>query len=149
MGDHSIVIKPLSPSAIYAVRHPVLRPGKPYESCVFDGDELATTRHFGIFSASELAGVASIFLKKSNLFAENYQFQLRGMAILEHHQHKGLGKLLLADVEDFARNEKADLLWFNARLIAVPFYKSCGYEIVGDAFTIGDIGAHYVLFKKF
>ena len=148
MGDHSIVVKPLSTSAVYTVRHPVLRPGKPYDSCLFDGDELHTTKHFGVFSANELAGVASLFLKKTDLFACDHQYQLRGMAILAHQQQKGLGKILLTAIENFARNEEADLIWFNARLVAVPFYKSCGYDLIGDAFDIGDIGKHFVMFKK-
>ena len=148
MSDHSIIVRPISTSAVYAVRHPVLRPGKIIESCIFEGDELSTTVHFGIFSANELAGVASLFLKKSDLFSEKHQFQLRGMAILKQFQNQGFGKLLLDYAEGFARDKRSDLLWFNARLIAVPFYKSCGYEIVGDAFDIGDIGAHYVMFKK-
>ncbi len=148
MSDHSIIVRPISTSAVYAVRHPVLRHSKTIESCIFEGDELNTTMHFGIFSANELAGVASLFLKKSDLFSETHQFQLRGMAILQEFQNRGFGKLLLDYAEGFARDKSTELLWFNARILAVPFYKSCGYDSVGNAFNIGDIGEHYVMFKK-
>ena len=147
MNNHSFSIRAVSPSMVYEVRHPVLRPGKPLESCLFDGDLLDSTVHFGLFEGDKLAGVASLFENKSMIFEQKRQFQLRGMAILDEYQNKGYGKRLLNRAEDYARRQEADLLWFNARLIAVPFYENCGYQSIGDAFDIGDIGAHYVMFK--
>ncbi|GAL68931.1 hypothetical protein JCM19301_2950 [Jejuia pallidilutea] len=33
----------------YPVRHPVLRTGKPIETCAFNGDDLPSTMHIGLF----------------------------------------------------------------------------------------------------
>ena len=71
------------------------------------------------------------------------------MAILKEFQLKGLGKQLIDEGENILIEKKVDLLWFNAREIAVEFYKSKGFLISGDAFTIPNIGIHYVMLKRF
>ena len=132
----------------FVVRHPVLREDKPRESCRFEGDDLATTTHFGLFVDHRLAGVASVFESSSLQFPEKTQFQLRGMAVLEQHRKKGFGEDLLRHAETYVKSLNGEILWFNARIVAVPFYERCGYKIVGEGFAIGDIGQHFVMFKR-
>lgn len=140
-------IKQITSQETFAVRLPVLRPGKPIESCIFDGDDLNTTTHFGIYDDEIIVGVTSIFKTPTPLLSQNDQFQLRGMAILDSHQKKGLGEQLVQEAEQFTKNNNGTLLWFNAREVAVGFYKKMEYEIIGEPFTIGDIGVHYVMHK--
>lgn len=132
----------------FPVRHPVLRPGKPIETCQFEGDNLETTKHFGYFSGEKLVGVASLFQSSTPLLSEKEQFQLRGMAVLHDYQKKGIGEVLVKCAEKDAIERKGKLIWFNAREIAVAFYRKLGYEIIGDPFDIGDIGKHYVMYKN-
>jgi len=40
------------------------------------------------------------------------------------------------------------MVWCNARLVAVEFYKSIGFKIIGDLFDIQGIGPHYYMYKK-
>ena len=47
-------IKKITSTDTFSVRHPVLRSGKPLESCHFDGDILATTSHYGLFLNQEI-----------------------------------------------------------------------------------------------
>ena len=131
------------------VRHPVLRFGKPIESCRFEGDDLPTTKHFGLFYENEISAVISVFETKNNLFLEENQFQIRGMAVLEQHQKKGFGEALLKYCENQIRNKSGKIIWFNARETAIGFYEKSGYQKSGDGFEISDIGIHYVLFKQF
>ena len=140
-------IKQIPSSATFAVRLPVLRPGKTVESCVFDGDDLPTTVHFGIFEDENLIGVISVFKANTNLLPQNNQFQILGMAVLDSHQKRGLGDRLVKAAEDNIISQNADAIWFNAREIAVGFYKKMGYEIIGTPFTIGDIGVHHVMYR--
>lgn len=135
-------------SETFSVRHPVLRAGKPIESCHFEGDDLATTTHLGLFTDNDLIGIISIFEVKSALFDDEKQFQLRGMAVLEGHQKKGFGEKLVRHAEQYLKAENASLIWFNARLTAMEFYKKMGYTTVGEAFIIDTVGTHYVMFKK-
>ena len=141
-------IRKITASETFSVRHPVLRPGKAIETCHFEGDALKSTRHFGYFEGDSLAGVASLFHANSDLFPEIEQFQLRGMAVLPEYQKKGIGEKLVFQAEKEAKNRYGELMWFNAREIAVPFYEKLGYEIIGEPFDIGDIGKHLVMFKK-
>ena len=69
------------------------------------------------------------------------------MAVLPTHQKKGLGDLLLEAAEDYIKQKDADLIWFNAREVAVGFYSKAGYTISGELFEIPNVGPHYVMFK--
>ena len=143
-----IKIKEINASETYAVRHPILREERPIEDCVFEGDDLKTTFHLGLFNESELIGVVSFRMYPSNYFSEKNQYQLRGMAILKEFQGKGLGELLLKHAETLLIEKNTKIIWCNAREIAVNFYKRNGFKIIGDSFTIPKIGMHFVMYKE-
>ncbi|MFI1771684.1 GNAT family N-acetyltransferase [Thalassobellus citreus] len=140
-------IKIINAKDTYQVRLPVLRAGKPIESCVFDGDNLNTTIHIGVFVKNELIGVCSFFKNNQDLISEDSQYQLRGMAILETFQSFGFGKTILNYGELYLNNKGINTIWCNAREIAVNFYKKNGYQITGSPFNIKDIGIHYIMHK--
>ena len=141
-------IKKINSIDTYPVRHEVLRKGKPIETCQFKGDDDENTVHFGLYENERLIGIISIFKEKSDLFPETYQFQIRGMAVLEEFQGKGFGAELVKAAENYCINQNVDLIWFNAREKAVPFYKKLGYTSIGDSFLIPDVGIHFAMYKK-
>ncbi|MFC4817858.1 GNAT family N-acetyltransferase [Flavobacterium sp. GCM10023249] len=143
-----IETKTITSELTYIVRQPVLRPGKPIESCHFEGDDLHTTIHFGLYKDSALVGVVSVFEAKNNHFESETQYQVRGMAILDSEQQKGYGNFLMAEVEKLAKNNKVKIIWFNARESAVNFYKKLDYQIFGTAFDVVGIGTHYIMWKQ-
>jgi GNAT superfamily N-acetyltransferase len=142
------IIKKISSAETFSVRHPVLRKGKPLESCHFDGDNLETTQHFGLYLDEELVGIISLFKKSNPDFKENNQYQIRGMAVLEDHRKKDFGKALIRYSEEQCKNQNVDLIWFNARIEASGFYEKMGYKKIGVPFEIPDVGEHIVMFKK-
>ncbi len=143
------MIIPISAKETYHVRHQELRQNKPIESCVFLGDDLSTTLHFGYLENNEIIAVVSAFLQINPLFDTQNQYQIRGMAVLQKHQGKGIGKKLFLEVEQFLiHNNNNQLIWFNARLIAVPFYKSINCVVLGELFDIEYVGPHYLMFKN-
>lgn len=141
-------IQNISSESTFIVRNPVLREGKPVESCRFEGDDLETTFHFGLFIDEKLIGVISLFKNKNAIFNIENQFQIRGMAVLQEHQKKGYGALLVKHCEAFLIDQKCNLIWFNARENAVLFYKKLGYNKIGSPFSIADIGIHYIMKKE-
>lgn len=143
-----IETKTIPSELTYIVRQPVLRPGKPIESCHFEGDDLHTTIHFGLYKDSVLVGVVSVFEAKNNHFESETQYQVRGMAILDSEQQKGYGNFLMAEVEKLAQDNKVNIIWFNARESAVNFYKKLDYQIFGTAFDVVGIGTHYIMWKQ-
>jgi hypothetical protein len=42
-----------------------------------------------------------------------------------------------------------ELLWFNARETAVPFYEKLGCTKKGASFEIPEIGLHFLMYKYF
>lgn len=124
----------------------VLRKGKTLESCHFDGDDLETTIHFGLYLNQELVGVVSRSRKIILFFSEN-QSQIRGMAVLESQKKKDFGKKLILYCEEKCKNSNTDLIWFNARIEATPFYEN-GIFKIGKPFEIPDVGEHIMMLKK-
>jgi GNAT superfamily N-acetyltransferase len=142
------IIKEIPSKETYIVRQPVLRKGKPIESCIFEGDDLKDTYHFGLYDSGELIGIISLFTKINSIFAEKNQAQIRGMAVLESHQKKGFGEALVKHCENFCIEKDIKLIWFNARTAAVGFYKKLNYQTVGKPFDIKDVGEHYLMYKE-
>lgn len=140
-------IKIICSKETYSVRHPILRTEKPIESCVFEGDDLETTIHFGVFSKENLVGICSFYKNSHPNILETPQYQLRGMAVLIPFQCKGLGKKILRHAEEFLKEKNAKIIWCNARENAVNFYKKNAYQIIGEPFNIKDIGLHNVMYK--
>ena len=141
-------IKKITALETFPVRHPVLRADKSIDNCHFDGDNLETTSHFGLFDGNNIIGVISIFEAKNDLFVAEKQYQIRGMAILKQHQKRGFGEKLIHNSEKHYRNKNANLIWFNARKEAVGFYEKMGYQVKGLPFEIPEVGEHLVMFKK-
>ena len=142
------IIKKIAATETYSVRLPVLRKGKPIESCHFDGDDLESTQHFGLYLSQELVGIISLFKKSNSTFSKKNQYQIRGMAVLENYRKKDFGKALIIHIEEECKNQGVNLLWFNARMEAVGFYETMGYQKEGTPFEIPDVGEHIVMFKK-
>ena len=141
-------IRHITPEETFDVRHPVLRAGKPRESCTMHGDHEDTTIHLGAWSDGTLVGVLSIFEKRHPLFDDARQFQLRGMAVLDQFRRRGFGKALIREAELHCGNAGASRIWFNARAGAVRFYLAEGYSREGNAFDIDGIGPHYIMSKR-
>lgn len=141
-------IKKINSIDTYLVRHEVLRKGKPIETCQFKGDDDGNTVHFGLYQKDRLIGIISIFKEKNELFSEINQLQIRGMAVLEEFQGKGFGSELVKEAENHCISLNTNLIWFNARENAVPFYKKLGYATIGDSFLIPDVGIHFAMYKK-
>ncbi len=142
------IIRTITALETYPVRHEVLRKGRALESCHFDGDDLLTTVHFGLYENEELAAILTILESRNPAFKSDLQFQLRGMAVRESHQKKGYGEELLRTTEEYLKNQHGKLIWFNARVSAVGFYEKCGYKKSGPLFEIENVGPHYLMYKE-
>ncbi len=142
-----ISIKIITTKETFAIRHPILRKGRPIEDCIFNGDELQSTFHLGLFYNKKLIGTATFLKSNNDNFKEKNQYQLRGMAILTEFQGKHLGSYLLFEAEKLLKQKNIKLIWCNAREIAINFYKRHHYKIFGNSFQIEKIGTHYVMYK--
>jgi GNAT superfamily N-acetyltransferase len=141
------MIKKISAESTFSVRNPVLRPNLPVETCRFEGDNLPSTSHFGFFVAEKVTGIVSVFEKINEKWPNQKQIQIRGMAVLADFQKKGIGDLLLQHVIATETENKTELIWFNARENAVPFYEKLDFHIRGTAFEIEGVGMHFLMYR--
>ena len=70
------------------------------------------------------------------------------MATHKDYQHQGLGKVILDRAEQLLSQKNVDILWCNARVVALNFYRKSGYQIIGEEFDVHLIGPHFVMFKN-
>lgn len=149
-----IEIFPVTARETFTVRQPVLRKGRPIEDCHFSGDDLGTTFHLGAFEKDKIIGVATFLMNKDVHLEQikgiklHYCYQLRGMAVLEIAQGKGIGKKILKRAEQILKERNIEVLWFNARVNATAFYEKMDYQLVGNSFDIPGVGEHYKMIKK-
>ncbi|MFT5313579.1 MAG: thioesterase domain-containing protein [Paraglaciecola sp.] len=59
--------------------------------------------------------------------------QIRHVAVEKTFQGKGLAKMIIAALESVARSEGAVRMVTNSRKLSVPFFASCGFEVVKEA----------------
>jgi ribosomal protein S18 acetylase RimI-like enzyme len=142
-----IEIKLISAEETYEIRKEILRKNIPLTEKT-EGDFKESTFHLGAFIDGELVSVAT-FVENKNSYFKGNQYRLRGMATDRVYQGKGLGRKLILKAEEILKVRKADVLWFNARIGALDFYKKLGYEIIGEEFDIQYIGGHFNMYKKF
>ena len=69
------------------------------------------------------------------------------MATEENHRKRGYGKEIMKKAFTEIREKRGDLIWCNARLVAVDFYKKLGMQTTGEMFDISDIGPHYLMYR--
>ena len=141
-----MVITEIKAEDTYPIRKAILREGMTL-SHEMNGDHDAETLHLGLFESGVLVCIGS-FMRASKEIFKGSQFQLRGMASVKKAQGKGFGKLLLEEAEVKLKNQGVDILWCNARTVALDFYKKSGYQMVGNVFEVEQVGPHFLMFKK-
>lgn len=74
--------------------------------------------------------------------------QVRFMGVRDDQQGKGVGKKLMAYLEEKAKASGVKKIVLQARENAVPFYKSIGYTVTEKTFKLWDIIQHYKMEKN-
>lgn len=141
-----ISIEEIKAEDTYGIRKAILREGMKL-SHEMKGDHDVSTLHLGLYKSKKLVCVGS-FMNTSNDEFTGLQYQLRGMATIDAYQGRGFGKLLLDKAEQILKNKHVNLIWCNARLVAINFYKKLGYQTKGNVFEVNEVGPHYVMFKE-
>jgi GNAT superfamily N-acetyltransferase len=125
----------------------VLRPGGHPDDVDFANDRLPGAFHLGVGIGAHLITVGSFYPEKKAELTGWKQYRLRGMATHPDFRGQGAGRKLVLFALEHLRAQQADLLWCNARLVAVPFYQHLGMRTVGDEFDIPGIGPHYLMVR--
>jgi len=130
------------------LRSKILKPFLKPEECVNPGDRREGSFSLGAFDKSQIVGIASFEIESHPDFDSLHQFRLRGMATTNTHRGLGIGKKLVLTGIEKILSLNGDFLWFNARVIAFPFYESLGFKFHGEFFELPQIGPHKVMYRK-
>jgi GNAT superfamily N-acetyltransferase len=133
-------IKETTADSLIALRHRVLRPGRPESTAHFAQDSARGTVHFGAFDENgAVIGCASVLE-----LDDEKSLQLRGMATAPEWQGKGVGRAVLEAAQQLAKKRGLPL-WCNARVSAQAFYEKCGWEAEGEIFEVPEFGPHTIM----
>ena len=86
--------------------------------------------------AQILAAIATICRQPLPDTSITTAWRLRGIATLARFRGRGLGKLVAEACLAHALQRGASVLWYSARMSAVGFYQSLGFEAFGDSFLL-------------
>jgi GNAT superfamily N-acetyltransferase len=137
-------VRQLETKEVIPLRALILRPGQPLEASHYPADPKAV--HFGLELKSEIVCVVTAHPEASAAVADALNpWRIRGMATHSGFQGHGFGSKVLTALLDWARLEKIDWFWCNARAKAIPFYERHGFETVSELFELPLIGPHKVM----
>ncbi|MFL2612596.1 MAG: GNAT family N-acetyltransferase [Flavobacteriaceae bacterium] len=141
-------IKIIKSNKLLKLRSKILRNNINPSKCAYPGDDDNTSFHIGAYIDGVLAGGVSMIKNKCTHKNLPNCYQLRGLFVDFNHQKKGIGKMIIKEVESLLKNKKVSYLWMNARVKALDFYLKLNYTNSEITYNINEIGLHYMLYKK-
>ncbi len=140
-----IEIHKIKPEQTFTLRQKILRPNQTLNECQYPGDLENSSSHFGAFLDGEQIGIASIYSQNEEGEFEEGIWRIRGMAVLEEYRNYKIGAKLLESCIEYAKSQKAKIIWCNGRSNVVGFYVKFGFTPRGEEFEIEGIGPHFIL----
>jgi ribosomal protein S18 acetylase RimI-like enzyme len=83
---------------------------------------------------------------RANFNSEN-EAQIRSMAVEQEWQGKGIGSLILKELEKIVASKGAEKIILHARDNAVAFYEKHEYKIIKESYTLFGVIPHFLMEK--
>lgn len=141
-------VKKVAAKDIRPLRNLVLRPNLPIETTYYDLDDDIDTFHLASIMDNTIISIGTFYPENDIELQTKNGYRLRGMATHPKFRRKSAATKLMEESFVLLKEKKCDILWCNARLIAVEFYKSLGFKIIGEIFDIPSIGPHYKMYRS-
>lgn len=148
-GDVYFRVQRVGLEEVRGLRNEVLRPGQPRRSTYFDGDDHPLAGHVAVRTDDDgIVCVGSVYPDPPPWDPDRLgAWRIRGMAAKEGFRGKGLGRRVLDALVDHAIANDGALVWCNARVGALDFYRKAGFETVGEVFDNG-ITLHQAMWRS-
>jgi len=140
-------VKKVAAKDIRPLRNLVLRPNLPIETTYYDLDDDIDTFHLASIMDNTIISIGTFYPENDIELQSKNGYRLRGMATHPKFRRKSAATKLMEESFVLLKEKKCDILWCNARLVAVEFYKSLGFKIIGEIFDIPSIGPHYKMYR--
>lgn len=111
------------PDEAFDIRKTVFMDEQGFKDEMDDIDSIAT--HFLVFDGENAVATCRIFLK-------NGEFILGRFAVLKEYRNKGIGRLLLAFVEETVLKMGYNSIKLHSQIRAKDFYQKCGFIPFGE-----------------
>lgn len=157
-----VTIRSVGIDDVLEVRAAVLRPGKPTDAARFPGDEDPRSLHLAASGADgstigvvtvvlEAPGPAAADVLAGTLDPEGRAWRLRGMAVVESAQRRGIGRMLVSEaLERLTAEERGPRgMFLHARAWVLGFYERLGFTGVGASFEVPGVGPHVMMVMRF
>lgn len=144
-------VRAIRADATRSLRHEVLWPHRErMEDCVIDIDGRADAIHLGAFDASDrLVGVCSLFAMRTEKLHDDCQYRLRAMATSPAVRGQGAGKAIVLEALRLVAEMGYDVLWCDARKVALGFYAALGFDRIDAWYEVPLIGPHQLMYYRF
>ncbi|MCB0401013.1 MAG: GNAT family N-acetyltransferase [Flavobacteriales bacterium] len=142
-------VRLISPEETYPLRLEVLWPHLDrLDQCGIDVDETEGTFHVGALKDGKVVAIGTFLIQRNEQFDAKKQYRLRAMASSPDVRGGNYGKRVIDFALDKLKNEGIDLLWCDARKIALGFYEKMGFEVTGDFYEVRNIGPHKLMYYR-
>ena len=141
-------IKVVAAKDIRPLRNLVLRPNLPIETTYYDLDNDIETFHLASIMDNTIISIGTFYPENDIELQTKNGYRLRGMATHQKFRRKSAATKLMKESFVLLKEKKCDILWCNARMIAVEFYESLGFKKIGEIFDIPSIGPHYKMYRS-
>ena len=143
-----VEINKVDAEKIRPLRHSELRKGQDFSTTSYLKDYEEGTFHMACIVDEGIVSCATFYAQTSMKVKSDNAYRLRGMATDSNFQRQGYARNLMIESFKELKKRDCDMVWCNARLVAVSFYESLGFKIKGDLFDIAEIGPHYYMYKE-
>tara|TARA_Y100001968_G_scaffold323439_1_gene361119 strand:- start:127 stop:573 length:447 start_codon:yes stop_codon:yes gene_type:complete len=130
----------------YSIRKKVLWPHIKNGDYSLPIDKNIDTFHLGVFLNEKIISIGTFIKENNSKFKSKKQYRLRAMATDQKYRKMGAGKNLFLKGISILKKREIDLLWCDARLIAIPFYKSLNMLSLNETYYIPNIGPHKTMY---
>ncbi len=149
----------LQPEEIQQLRNEVLWPHKTFENCILETDRLSSTFHFGIQIDGLTVATVTFQKEKTDRLKQDSskdvsqdalqekQYRLRAMAVREGYRGQGFGDAIVEAGLNHLRKLGVEVVWCDARVAALNFYRRLQFEELEDEYEIPIIGLHRFMWK--
>ncbi len=136
----------ISSKLTHNIREKVLWPHITDGNYSISADNDKDSFHLGVFLNEKLISIGTFMQDNNPKFNCKLQYRLRAMATDENYRKIGAGKNLFLKGVEILKNNNTELLWCDARMIAIPFYKSMNMKSLPETYNIPHIGAHKTMY---
>ena len=128
-------VKEITATDTRSLRHRVLWPHiKKEEDCNIDIDSRKDAIHLGVVHEGKIVTIGSFFQMETPKLPNNAKaYRLRAMASDPNYRKMGFGEKLISNAVEVLKNRDTDVLWCDARKVAIGFYERLGFEKIDES----------------